>query len=202
MKAAIYARVSTLDQDCGIQVLELNAFCARADWTVFSTYIDDGYSGASRIRPAHLRLMADASMRLFDVVLVWKLDRFGRSVLDLLDQLAALDRYHVRFLAVSQGIDTDLSNPAGRLQLNILAAVAEYERELISERVREGVAKAKREGRMLGRPRRVFDAYAAGSLRASGLSWRQVAIRLDVSPSTVRRAVAKIPLLGVAGPAL
>jgi putative DNA-invertase from lambdoid prophage Rac len=188
VKVALYARVSTSDQNCAMQLEELQQYCLRAGWLIFDRYVDAAWSGMSRKRPEHARLMQDVSMRRFNAVLVWKLDRFGRSVIDVLQQLAVLESNQVRFLAVSQGIDTDQSSPTGRLQLNILAAVAEFERELISERVRAGVAQAKREGREIGRPRRVIDSRRASELRAEGRSWNEIARALGVGMGTARRA--------------
>src|SRR5437660_523456 len=161
MKAAIYARVSTSDQNCGMQLRELREYAHRRGWEVAGEYVDTGWSGAKASRPQLDRLMQDASRRGFDAVLVYKLDRFGRSVRNCLDGIEALRSHGVRFLAVSQNIDTDESNPTSRLMLHILAAVAEFERELIRERVSAGMRSAKargtRSGKAMGRPRRIFD---------------------------------------------
>lgn len=124
-----------------------------------------------------------------DAVLVWKLDRFGRSVLDLVNRIDTLTRYHVRLIATSQGIDTNADNPAGRFLLHILAAVAELERVLIRERVRAGIARRKSKGLPLGRQRKVFDRGRAAELRAEGWSWRRIAHAVGVSTPTVIRAV-------------
>jgi putative DNA-invertase from lambdoid prophage Rac len=134
-------------------------------------------------------MMADARLRKCDVVLVLKLDRFGRSLMNCvagIQELAALD---VRFIAVSQGLDTDQSNPTSRLLLHILAAVAEFERELICERVRAGVNNAKKNGKQLGRPRVVFDRQKAMDMRAAGISLPQIARALGVGQGTVVRAL-------------
>jgi putative DNA-invertase from lambdoid prophage Rac len=114
-----------------------------------------------------------------------KLDRFGRSVLHLNQQLALLESFGVRFIAVSQGLDTDHSNPTSRLLLQILASVAEFERQLICERTLAGVRMAKANGKVLGRPRRVFRRDEALNLRSAGRSWRQIAEELRVPVSTV-----------------
>lgn len=206
LPVAIYARVSTEDQKCEMQLAELREFAGRAGWTVAEEYIDHGFSGAKADRPALLRLMADANMRRFGAVLVWKLDRFGRSVQQLVDQIQTLDRLGIRFLAPSQSIDTDHKSPTGRLLLNILAALAEFERDLIRERVNAGIAdyrRAQKSGRLgkdrhsrsgrdlaIGRPRRVFRRDVAARMRARGLSWRAIAKELGVPSSTVRRAFA------------
>jgi putative DNA-invertase from lambdoid prophage Rac len=135
-------------------------------------------------------LMADSRLRKFDAVLVWKLDRFGRSLVNCVHGIQELTALDVRFIAVSQGLDTDASSPTSRLLLHILAAVAEFERELIRERVRAGVANAKKNGKALGRPKAVFDRHKAIEMRAAGLSFPQIAKVLGVGQGTVVRAVA------------
>lgn len=187
MKAAIYARVSTSDQDASLQLGELREYVSRRGWQPAAEYVDAGISGA-KAGQALDRLMTAAARREFDCVLVVKLDRFGRSVLHLSQQLAALTSYGVRFIAVSQAIDTDAANPASRLLLTILAGVAEFERELIRERTLAGVRAAKTRGKVLGRPRRVFRRDELVRLRSEGLSWRAIASKLGVPVSTVRDA--------------
>lgn len=185
-RAAIYARVSTTDQNCEVQLRELREYVARRGWDPAIEYVDSGISGAKASRPALDRLMTAAARREFDCVLVWKLDRFGRSVLHLSQQLAALTSYGVRFLAVSQAIDTDASNPASRLLMTILAGVAEFEREIIRERTISGVRAAKARGKLLGRPRKVFRRDEALRMRGEGQSWRAIASHLAVPVSTIR----------------
>ena len=111
MRCALYARVSTTDQNCEMQLRELREYIARREWKIAGEYVDTGFSGAKASRPALDRLMADAAERKFDCVVVWKLDRFGRSVLNLSQQIAALTSYGIRFIATTQGLDTDQSNP-------------------------------------------------------------------------------------------
>lgn len=186
MKTAIYARVSTTDQNCESQLRELREYTARRGWQNVREYVDSGVSGAKASRPALDRLMAAAGRREFDCVLVWKIDRFGRSVLHLSQQLASLTSHGVRFIAASQGLDTDASNPSSRLMLTILAGVAEFEREIIRERTLSGVRAAKANGKVLGRPRRVFRRDEVVRLRDDeGLSWRMIATRLGIPVSTV-----------------
>jgi DNA invertase Pin-like site-specific DNA recombinase len=189
LKVATYSRVSTSDQHCELQVHELREYASRRGWTVTGEYVDTGISGAKASRPELDRLMHDASQRVFDVVLVYKLDRFGRSVRNCLDGISTLRSHGVRFLAVSQNIDTDENNPTARLMLHILAAVAEFERELIRERVASGVANARRQGKRLGRPRRVFDRGRALELRQQGLSFPKIAQELGVGLGTVVRSI-------------
>ncbi len=185
MKTAIYARVSTTDQNCEMQIRELREYVARRGWEAPAEFIDSGFSGAKASRPALDKLMSAAARREFDCVLVYKIDRFGRSVLHLSQQLAALTSYGVRFIAVSQGIDTDASNPSSRLMLTILAGVAEFEREIIRERTLSGVRAAKANGKTLGRPMRIFRRDEVVRLREEGLSWRAIAAQLGVPVSTV-----------------
>jgi putative DNA-invertase from lambdoid prophage Rac len=189
IKVATYSRVSTSDQHCELQVHELREYAVRRGWTVAGEYVDKGISGAKASRPELDRLMHDAGRRAFDVVLVYKLDRFGRSVRNCLDGISTLRSHGVRFLAVSQNIDTDENNPTARLMLHILAAVAEFERELIRERVASGVANARRQGKRLGRPRRVFDRGRALELRQQGLSFPKIARELGVGLGTVVRSI-------------
>jgi DNA invertase Pin-like site-specific DNA recombinase len=132
MHCAAYARVNTTDQNCEMQLLELREYISRRGWTIAGEYVDTGFSGAKASRPSLDRLMADAAQRKFDCIVVYKIDRFGRSVLRLNQQLVALTSYGVRFIATSQSLDTDQSNPTSRLLLQILAGVAEFERWLHS----------------------------------------------------------------------
>jgi DNA invertase Pin-like site-specific DNA recombinase len=191
MKAAIYARVSTSDQHNEIQIRELTEFIARRGWEVAGVY-EDEISGAKSRRPGLDRLMEDARLHRFDAVVVWKLDRFGRSVIDLVGRLHDLESYGVRFVTASQGIDTDASNPTSRLLTHILAAVAEFERELIKERVSAGLRNARAKGTRIGRPRRVFDRQKAMDLRAQGMSGPQIAKELGIGYGTVIRGLAAL----------
>jgi putative DNA-invertase from lambdoid prophage Rac len=204
MRAAIYARVSTYDQHCQMQVRELKEDATRRGWGQVE-YVD--MESTRKRRPELERLLADAAKGKLDTVLVWKLDRFGRSVQELVANIAALDRAGVRFIVASQGIDTDKRNPTSRFLLHILAAVAEFERDLIQERVKAGQAEYMRayEAGEVGpgksreskskrnlaahRPRKVFARAEAVKLRKSGLSWGAISARLGVSVSTVRDSV-------------
>ena len=139
MRAAIYARVSTTDQNCEMQLGELREYVRRHGWEIAGEYVDTGWSGAKASRPEFDRLMRDAAQRKFDAILCWKLDRFGRSLLHCKTALQQLQAHGVRFIATSQNIDTDESNPAARFLLHILMAAAEFERELIRERSLAGL---------------------------------------------------------------
>ncbi len=189
MKVAIYARVSTNDQNCDLQLRELREYAARRGWENSGEYVDNGWSGAKANRPALDRLLADAHLRRFDAVLVWKLDRFGRSLVHCVSTIQELQRQGVRFIAVSQGLDTDESNPASRLLLHVLAAVAEFERELIRERVSAGLRNARAKGKHVGRPRRILDRAEVARLRNhERLSWPEIARRTGAGVGTVVRA--------------
>jgi DNA invertase Pin-like site-specific DNA recombinase len=189
IKAAIYARVSTTDQNCEMQLRELREYVGRRGWENVAEYVDTGFSGTKKSRPALDRLMSDAGQHRFNVVLVWKLDRFGRSVLNLVEGLNTLSSAGVRFIATSQSIDTDQSNPTSKLLLWILAAVAEFEREMIRERVKSGMKNAKHRGQRIGRPKVIFDRKQAQALAETGMSVRAIAKRLGVGVGTVHRCL-------------
>src|SRR5437867_10725408 len=150
MKAAIYARVSTLDQEPENQLAELRRYATARGWTAVE-YIDRGVSGSKDRRPALDRLVADAKRRRFDVLVCWRLDRLGRSLKHLITLLDELQAWGIAFVSLAEGIDA--TTPAGKLQMHILGAIAEFERARIQERVRAGLARAKSQGRRLGRPR-------------------------------------------------
>ena len=187
MNAAIYARVSTVDQKCEMQLRELREYCGRRDWQIAGDYVDIGWSGTKASRPELDRLMRHAVEHRFDCVVVWKLDRFGRSVLNLVESLNKLASAGVRFIATTQSIDTDESNPTSKLLLYILAAVAEFEREMIRERVVAGLANARHRGKQLGRRKLLFDRDRVLNLHRGGQSIREIAGALQVNRGTIHR---------------
>ncbi len=189
MKCAIYARVSTTDQNCEMQLRELREYCERRGWAIAGEYVDTGWSGAKASRPEFDRLLADARMKRFDGILVWKLDRWGRSVSNCLATIQELTRLGVRWMAVTQNLDTDENNPTARLILHILASVAEFEREMIRERVKAGMRAAKHRGKELGRRRVVFDRVKVEAMRKKGASVREIARELGVGKGTIERAL-------------
>jgi DNA invertase Pin-like site-specific DNA recombinase len=136
--------------------------------------------------------MADACRRRFDAILVWKIDRFGRSLRHLVNSLAELAALGVAFISLRDNLD--LSTPSGRLMFQIIGAMAEFERALIQERVRAGIRNARSKGKRLGRPRVVVDASKIASLRAQGHSWSQVVARLGIGKGTAQRAIAGWPI--------
>jgi DNA invertase Pin-like site-specific DNA recombinase len=191
MKAALYARVSTTHgQDVNLQLRELRQFAEARGWEITGEYVDSGVSGAKDSRPALDRLMSDAKRRKCDVILVWKLDRFGRSLRHLVNALAELEAVGVSFVSLTDNLD--LSTPTGRLMFQVIAAMSEFERELIRERVRAGLRNARAKGRKLGRPRAALDAARIGRLRAQGRSLREIAGELGCSASLVHKTLAKL----------
>src|SRR6202158_2410259 len=183
-RMAIYARVSTTNhgQDVTVQTRDLEQFAEARGWSMVDAYIDDGVSGAKDSRPELNRLMADAHKRRFDVVCVWRFDRFARSVSLL---LRAFDKFQgIDFVAYSEQMDT--STPAGKMVFTVLGAVAELERSLIVERVRAGLRNARAKGKRLGRPRIAVDAATIANLRSQGLSWAKIGEQLGLGEGTIR----------------
>lgn len=192
LRIAIYARVSSQDQHCELQLSELRGYCQRCGWTDVAEYVEKVSGKAGQKRPMLDQLLADARLKKVDIVLVWKIDRFGRSLQEFVERVRALDDMGVRFIAPNQGIDTDQQNPAAKLLMHILASMAEFERDLIQERVRAGVAEAKRQGKHCGRPKKVFRRDEAKKLRSEGMSWRAIARRLGVPQATIRLALSGV----------
>jgi DNA invertase Pin-like site-specific DNA recombinase len=196
--------VSTADQNPELQLRDLQAHADRQGWAIVETY-EDVISGAKAARPGLNRLMAGAQAREFDCLLVWKLDRFGRSLVDCLNNIRTLEENSVRFIAVTQGLDTDQQNPASRFLLHVLGAAAEFERALIHERTlagqiryrqdyqsgRVGKTVYSRSGRNLPphRPKKVFDREQVHQLHDRGLSLRQIASLLHLGLGTVSRTL-------------
>lgn len=187
MRTALYARVSTSGhgQTVEPQLLELREYCERRGWQIVGEYLDEGISGAKDSRPQLDRMMKDAIHRKFDTVIVWKFDRFARSVSHLLRALETFSALGVAFVSLSEQIDT--TTPTGKMIFTVLGAVAELERSLIAERVRAGLRNARAKGKRLGRPRVAVDAARIAALRASGASWPNIAKQLGVSVGTVWR---------------
>jgi DNA invertase Pin-like site-specific DNA recombinase len=188
MRAAIYARVSTPDQSCDNQLLELRRYVQARGWTA-QEFVDAGVSGTKDKRPALDALLRDAKRRRFDVLVCWRLDRLGRNLKHLITLLEDLQALGVAFVSLAEGIDA--TTPAGKLQMHILGAIAEFERERIRERVMAGLRRAKAQGRRLGRPRRRIDAECLAG--ATGLPVREAARRLGVPRSTLQRLLSQKP---------
>jgi len=191
-QVALYARVSTLNnQDPEMQLAELREYAGRRGWQIVEEFTDQGVSGSKESRPALNRLMADAYRRRFDAVLVWKIDRFGRSLKHLINSLAELAALGVAFISLRDNLD--LSTPSGRLMFQIIGAMAEFERALIQERVRAGIRNAKAKGTRIGRPRVFVDATRIATLRAQGLSWSRIVSVMGIGKGTAQRALAGLP---------
>ena len=186
MRVALYARVSTNQQSCDMQLDALRQFASTKGFELAGEYVDTGISGAKSDRPRLNALMSDAKKRKFDAVLVWKLDRFARSLRHLVFAIGELNDAGVAFISYSDNIDLSTAN--GRLMFAIIGAMAEFERELIRERVRAGVAKAIASGRKWGRRRIPLD----WSKVPDGATLRQAAEILGVSRECVRRAKAHL----------
>jgi DNA invertase Pin-like site-specific DNA recombinase len=177
-----------------MQTNELRQFAEARGWQIVGEYADVGISGTKDSRPELNRLMADAHRRKFDVVAVWKFDRFARSVSHLLRALETFKALGVEFVSLSEQVDT--STPMGKMVFTILGSVAELERSMLVERVKAGLRNAKVKGKRLGRPRIVVDGARVTALRTEGLSWAKIAERLGVGEGSIMRmahASAKNP---------
>ena len=182
MRAAPYARVSTADQEPENQLQELRRYLQARGWTAVE-YVDSGVSGAKDRRPALDQVVADARRRRFDVLVCWRLDRLGRNLKHLITLLEELQALGVVFVSLAEGIDA--TTPAGKLQMHILGAIAEFERERIRERVLAGLERARRDGKRLGRPRARVPWERLQKVH--GLPSAVAAERLGVSWSTIKR---------------
>ena len=193
VRAALYARVSTANngQDPTMQTRELREYCERRGWKVGGEYVDEGISGTKDSRPELNKLMADAHRRRFDAVVVWRFDRFARSVSHLLRALETFKALGIEFVSLSEQVDT--STPTGKMVFTVLGAVAELERSLIAERVKAGLRNAQAKGKRLGRPRVVVDAARIAALRAHGRSRREITVEMAISKGSAQRAFCGLP---------
>ena len=182
-KIAIYARVSTSEQSTDSQLLDLRRYTRERGWTIFREYTDNGVSGSVDSRPALNELMNDAKKRRFDAVLCWRFDRFARSTKHLILALEEFRNLGVDFVSYQENIDT--SSPLGSAIFTIISAVAQLERDIIAERVKAGLRRAKENGKKLGRPRVSVDPQQLRELRSKGLSLRAIAKETGVSRTTV-----------------
>jgi DNA invertase Pin-like site-specific DNA recombinase len=187
MRVALYARVSTSNgqQSPEMQISELREYCQRRGWKIVSEYVDAGISGTRDSRPELNRLIADAHRRHFDAVVVWKFDRFARSVSHLLRALETFKALGIEFVSLSEQIDT--STPMGKMVFTILGSVGEMERSMIVERVKAGMRNARSKGKQIGRPRVTVDAHQICRLSALGTPWRTIGEQLGVSARTAKR---------------
>jgi DNA invertase Pin-like site-specific DNA recombinase len=188
IRTALYARVSTLaGQNPEVQLRELRGYCLRRGLQVDHEYVDKGVSGSRERRPSLDRLLVACRKRLVDAVVVYRYDRFARSLRQLVNALEEFRSLGIDFISLHEGVDT--STPNGRLVFGIFASIAEFERELIRDRVRSGLALARAKGKRLGRPRVTVDAVRIAALRSDGLAWTAIASKLGIGEGTARRAV-------------
>jgi DNA invertase Pin-like site-specific DNA recombinase len=191
MRAVIYARVSTPEkqekQDPEMQTREMTEFCERRGWSKPKPVVMIDRISSGKVRPELEKLKALCRKRKFDVVLVYRFDRFARTQLELLEALQEFQALGVDFVSLHENIDT--TTPAGKCMFGMIAAFSEFERAIIRERVISGLAKAKANGVRLGRPRRMPDADAIKALRRAGRTWRHIAEQYGISMATAKRAV-------------
>ncbi len=181
MKSVIYARVSTKDQSAAMQLRELREFSKRRGWRLVGEYIDTGVSGAKDRRPQLDKLMEDARRKKFDVLLVYRYDRFARSLRQLVNALADFHSLGIDFVSLHEGVDTSTST--GKLMFGIFASFAEFEREVLRERIRSGLKNARARGQKLGRPSIAVNVRDVRRRVKAGESLRKIAASLTVSPA-------------------
>jgi DNA invertase Pin-like site-specific DNA recombinase len=178
-------------QNPEMQLAEVREYCRRRGWKIVGEYVDEGISGSKEHRPALDRLLSECQKRMVDAVVVYRYDRFARSLRQLVNALDEFRALGIDFVSLHEGVDT--STPNGRLVFGIFASIAEFERELIRDRVRSGLALAKSRSRRLGRPRIAVDASRVASLRAQGRSWASISTELGIGKGTAQRACASLP---------
>lgn len=186
-KVAICGRVSTKEQDPESQLLDLRKYVKLRNWTIYQEYVDRGVSGIKENRPALDRLMKDARKRKFDILLVWRFDRFARSTKHLVTALEELEGLGIDFCSYQDSIDTSTNH--GKLVFTIMGAIAEFERSLIRERVLAGVRRAKENGIKLGRPPLEIDLDKMKELAQNGNSVRSIAREMGISKTLVHKTI-------------
>ncbi len=189
-RVALYARVSTdkHGQDPELQLTELREYSRRRGWQICGEYVDRGISGSRENRPGLDRLLTACRRRQVDTVIVYRYDRFARSLRQLVNALEEFRSLGIDFVSLHEGVDTSTAN--GRLVFGIFASIAEFERDLIGERVKAGMNHARNKGIRLGRPRQYVDGSRIAALRSQGASWRAIATELGVGVGTAYRAAA------------
>jgi len=186
-KVALYCRVSTKEQTTDNQTLDLKRFCEQRDLEIVQEYSDQGVSGSKDSRPALNQMLEDAKAGKFEVLLVWKLDRLGRSLKHLIYLLNELHKYNVSFISMQENID--LTSPTGRLVFQMLGAIGEFELSLIKSRVNAGIRRAREQNIKLGRPKMQFDYDLAIQLRRNGLGFKEIAEKLGVSVGKIHQFI-------------
>jgi DNA invertase Pin-like site-specific DNA recombinase len=169
-----------------MQLEELRAYCKKRSWRVAGEFVDKGISGSKEHRPALDRLLSSCRKRSMDAVVVYRYDRFARSLRQLVNALEEFRALGIDFISLHEGVDT--STPNGRLVFGIFASIAEFERELIRDRVRSGLAAARSKGKRLGRPRVAVDIAKIKCLRSEGASWPTIAGKLGIGVGTAYAA--------------
>jgi DNA invertase Pin-like site-specific DNA recombinase len=189
-RAAIYARVSTHNgQNPEMQLEEVRRFCRARGWEIAGEFVDAGISGSKERRPALDKLLALCRRREVDAVVVYRYDRFARSLRQLVNALEEFRALGIDFVSLHEGVHTP--TPHGRLVFGIFASIAEFERELIRDRVCSGLASARAAGKRLGRPRKTVDADVIAQLRRAGHTWQEISKAMGLGEGTVRRACLK-----------
>ncbi len=186
-RVAVYVRVSTKDQSVDMQLDDLQRYSKERGVKVFKVYKDNGVSGTKESRPALSELMNDAKKRKFDIVLVWRFDRFARSTKHLVNALYEFRNLGIDFISYQENIDT--SSPLGEAIFTIISAMAKLERDIIAERVKGGLRKAKANGKRLGRPKNKVDTDKVIEYRKQNKSIRQIANELNLSKGAVQRTL-------------
>lgn len=190
MKVALYTRVSTNDQSVEMQLLDLRGYCEQRGFDIYKEYCDEGISGTKDRRPALDELMADARKRKFDAVLCWRFDRFARSTKHLITALEEFGHLGIEFISYQENIDT--SSPLGKAIFTIVSAIAELERNIIVERVKAGIRRAKENGKRLGRPKRLdLNVEELRKMRDQGLSFKKIGDRVKACPATIYQILAR-----------
>jgi DNA invertase Pin-like site-specific DNA recombinase len=184
MRCAIYARVSTERQKNDMQLTELRDYASRQGWETVE-YLEK--ESSAKKRPVFDQLREDARNKRFDVVIVWKLDRAFRKISQLIEVIQEFDRFGIRFIATTMGIDTDNRSPMGKLIIHLFGVLAEFERDLLIERTKAGLAEARRQGHIGGRPGKVYRRDRAAELRRQGMSWRAISRELGIPQATIRK---------------
>ena len=184
MKCAIYARVSTTKQDETLQIPRCEEFAKRHDWEVVKIYQDEA-SGRDANRPGWKALESDLRRHEFDAIIVTKLDRIMRSLMQLLQIFETFQRYGVMIVTIDQGI-LDLKSANGRLQVQLLGMLAEWEKELISDRTKEALAMKKAKGIQLGRPAAKLPIHTIALMRVAGRTYGEIGKELNIPPTTIK----------------
>ena len=188
MKVALYSRVSTQDQSVEMQSADLKRYSKERRFEVYKEYSDEGISGKKDRRPALDELMEDARKRRFDAVLCWRFDRFARSTKHLITALEEFGHLGIEFISYQENIDT--SSPLGKAVFTIVSAIAELERNIIIERVRAGIRRAKENGKRLGRPKRLnLNVEELQEMRDRGLSFKKIGEKVNACPATIYKTL-------------